>query len=187
MERFSHLVREALTHHAGKIVKQIGDAFMLVFTDPTDAVACGINIADAIAIENHFPTARIGAHHGPLLYREGDYVGTTVNIAARIVGVADRNQFLITDALRTSARMPDDTEVVTLGPPALKGISGEVVLHVVRHARPRPDRVIDPVCHMALDPESATVVASWRATDYYFCSADCAERFFADPDKALAT
>jgi YHS domain-containing protein len=40
---------------------------------------------------------------------------------------------------------------------------------------------------MALDPESAAVVANWRATDYYFCSADCAERFFAEPDKSLAT
>lgn len=69
MERFSHLVREALTQHSGKIVKQIGDEFMLVFADPTDAVACGIDIADAIAAEEHFPTARIGAHFGPLLYR----------------------------------------------------------------------------------------------------------------------
>jgi class 3 adenylate cyclase/DNA-binding transcriptional MerR regulator len=187
VERFSHLVRDALTHHAGNIVKQIGDEFMLTFPNPTDAVAYGIEIADILAAEEHFPKARIGAHHGPLLYREGDYIGTTVNIAARVAAVAERNQFLITNSLRAAARMPDDTEVVTLGPRALKGISGEVVLHVVRHAQPRPDRVVDPVCHMALAPESAAVAASWRDIEYYFCSADCAERFFADPDKALAT
>jgi adenylate cyclase len=187
VERFSHLVREALTHRAGKVVKQIGDEFMLVYADPTDAVACGIDIAEAIAAEEHFPTARIGAHHGPLLYREGDYIGTTVNIASRVAGIAERNQFLITDSLRNAARIPSDAELITIGPRAMKGISGEIVLHLVRHARPRPDRVIDPACHMALNPESAAVAASWRDTDYYFCSADCAEHFFADPDKLLAT
>lgn len=40
---------------------------------------------------------------------------------------------------------------------------------------------------MALNPESAAVAANWSGTAYYFCSADCAERFFADPDKAIAT
>jgi class 3 adenylate cyclase/YHS domain-containing protein len=187
VERFSHLVREALTDHVGKVVKQIGDEFMLIFTNPTDAIACGIDIGDAVAAEDQFPTVRIGAHHGPLLYREGDYIGITVNIAARVAGVADRKQFLITDALRDAARLPNDAELVTIGPRPLKGISGELVLHAVQHARPRPDRVIDPVCHMSLDPMTAAVVADWRDLRLHFCSADCAERFFADPEGALVT
>jgi len=38
VERFSELVREASSRRDGKLVKQIGDEFMLVFTDPSDGV-----------------------------------------------------------------------------------------------------------------------------------------------------
>jgi class 3 adenylate cyclase/YHS domain-containing protein len=187
VERFSDLVREVLARHVGKVVKQIGDEFMLIFTDPNDAVAFGIDVAGAVAVAHEFPAVRIGAHHGRLLYREGDYLGTTVNIAARVAGIAARNQFLITDALGDAARLPKEAELVSIGPRSLKGISGELVLYDVQHTRPRPDRAIDPVCHMVLDPKIAAVVASWHDADVYFCSTDCAERFFADPEKVLAT
>jgi YHS domain-containing protein len=37
LSRFSQLVRRAVNHCEGRVVKQIGDAFMLVFPDPTSA------------------------------------------------------------------------------------------------------------------------------------------------------
>ena len=47
--------------------------------------------------------------------------------------------------------------------------------------------VIDPVCGMEVQPESAAAAWEHAGTTYYFCSIGCMERFRADPDGFLAT
>jgi adenylate cyclase len=42
-----------------------------------------------------FPALHIGAHHGPVLYRDGDYVGRGVNLAARIASAAARDESVV--------------------------------------------------------------------------------------------
>ena len=189
VERFSHLVRAVLAEHTGTLVKQIGDAFMLAFADQADAIACALDIHDAIDDEAPFPAVRIGGHHGSLLYRDGDYLGTTVNIAARVAALAVRHQTLVTSELRDAAGLPlegRDLDVERVGPTALKGISTDVTLYAVRRRRTRPDRVVDPVCHMVLEATAAAAVVQWRGDELSFCSSTCAERFFADPDAYAA-
>ena len=181
VERFSALVRAAAARHRGKVVKQIGDEFMLAFTAPADAVEFGLRIDDSANEEAHFPGLRIGAHHGSMLYREGDYIGTTVNIAARVTAVASRHEFLVTEALRLEAELATDVELTSLGPHTLKGISGEVELYLTLH-HSRPGRVIDPVCHMLLDDGTAGATLEWRGNEIQFCSTGCAARFQADPE-----
>jgi adenylate cyclase len=72
-------------------VKQIGDAFMLVFIDAEEALRCALDIGRRAAKEPHFPACGLGVSCGRAMYREGDYVGTTVNVAARLVAAADRH------------------------------------------------------------------------------------------------
>jgi class 3 adenylate cyclase len=126
LDRFSGLVRHAAVRHDGKVVKQIGDAFMLVFDDAADAIACGLELRDAAADEPELPAVRIGAHTGDVLYREGDYVGTNVNIAARVAALAERDQFLITAATRTTAGESQERTYRAQGAQHLKGIAEEV-------------------------------------------------------------
>jgi len=183
VERFSDLVREAARRHAGKVVKQIGDEFMLVFADPSNGVQCGLDIGDAISVEPQFPAARVGAHHGSLLYREGDYIGTTVNIAARVTDAAGRSEFLVTSAVRENATLPSGVDAFAVGPRALKGISGEVELYRVDRGTVGSERAVDPVCQMSLDAATAAATVSWQGRDVYFCSSECAERFTANPDR----
>ena len=68
IDRFSELVREATARYSGQVVKQIGDAFMLVFPDGRLAVGCGLAVKDRAASERQFPALRIGAHTGAVLY-----------------------------------------------------------------------------------------------------------------------
>ncbi len=153
---------------------------MLAFTDATDAVRCGLDIDTAVDGEENFPAVSIGAHHGTLLCREGDYIGTTVNIAARVTAIANR-QFLISDALRRVLQTDARLEISPAGRHALKRISGEVQLYEVLGTAQSPARVVDPVCHMALDPDNAPVTVRWHDCDVHFCSTECAQRFEADP------
>src|SRR5205807_7172565 len=103
VDRFSELVRKDCARCGGRIVKQIGDAFMIVFGEPSNAVACGLAIEAAVVEESQFPAVHIGAHTGQLLYREGDYLGNTVNVAARVAAEAGAHQLLVSETLRSAA------------------------------------------------------------------------------------
>jgi adenylate cyclase len=183
IERFSDLVRLTARRHQGKIVKQIGDEFMLVFDDPARAIACGIEIGDTIRSEPRFPGVTIGAHHGAVLYREGDYIGTNVNIAARVTALARRHQMLVTEPIANAAHNLAGHELVPIGAHSLKGISEEVELFEVRRTALGVDRAIDPVCHMQLDPEDRVVTLDHDGTDVHFCSTTCADKFIASPER----
>src|SRR5262245_8783034 len=91
IERFSELVREAADRWEGRVVERIGDAFMTVFPESQSAVGCALDIERRSAEQPQFPAVRSGVHWGEVLYREGGYVGSTVNIAARLATEAVRH------------------------------------------------------------------------------------------------
>ena len=41
--------------------------------------------------------------------------------------------------------------------------------------------VLDPVCGMSVDPETATATSRFENRDYYFCSVACKTQFDANP------
>jgi class 3 adenylate cyclase/YHS domain-containing protein len=181
LDRFSTLTRRAVLSAGGRVVKQIGDEFMLVFPDAATAVRACLQIRDAAAREPSFLATRIGMHYGTVVCREGDYVGNTVNLTARITGEASSHQLLVSDTIRDSARVLGDVTFTPAGERTLKGIEPEVALY---EARPSGDRAVggtvDPVCGMTVDP-AAALPGRHDGRDYFFCSRTCADRFAADP------
>ena len=185
LERFSRLVREAVSRWEGRIVKQIGDAFMLVFPRPGAAVACAAEIDGRAAEEPQFPSVRSGTHWGQVLYREGDYLGATVNVAARLAAEAQRHQALVTAAVRREAGGLQDLEFVPVGTRRLKGLADEIELfEVVRRARgAATQRLADPVCGMELGVEEVAARLSLGGQERVFCSQECLQRFVAAPER----
>lgn len=182
VERFSEMVRDTAADCDGQVLKQIGDEFMLVFPDPERAVSFGVGIQRVAAAEPRFPALRIGAQSGSILYREGDYVGANVNLAARVTSAAERNQFLVTDAVRQTVDL-EGTRFEPVGSRALKGVSEPVELYEVRTDDGRVMRTADPVCGMELDEPSADAELAWRGRRLLFCSEGCLRRFLANPDR----
>ncbi len=185
LDRFSDLVRDAAAECDGRVLKQIGDEFMLVFPNGRAAVRCGLRVAEHVALEQHFPAVRMGAHVGPALFRDADYLGATVNLAARIVAEADRSQFLVSSAVRDDAEAMDWVRFEAIGARAVKGVSEPVALFVVATDRPLA-RQIDPVCGMELDPDIATVRLDHVGTTVCFCSSSCRDLFLEDPNRYAA-
>src|SRR3954452_1878471 len=130
---FSLTVREVCNRHGGRIVKQIGDAFMLVFDRPTDAVAFGADLQRVSNTVDDLPGLHIGAHWGTVLYREGDYYGNGVNLAARIASSTDPDQFLVSRELADAAGS-DHVQLVPLAPRQLKGVDRPVQVVEVQPA-----------------------------------------------------
>jgi class 3 adenylate cyclase/YHS domain-containing protein len=180
VERFAELVRDGAARCSGQVFKQIGDEFMLVFPDGQCAAMCGLVIQETAEVEPRFPALRMGAHVGSAIFREGDYIGTAVNTAARVAAAATRHQFLVTDAVRE--QLGDlDIDVEAFGARRLKGLSEEVELFELHRRGAKAIRVVDPVCGMELDEGSAKARLDWHEQPQLFCSERCLRRFLDDP------
>jgi adenylate cyclase len=120
------VVGEASGSHRGRPVKWLGDGVMFHFRDPEGAVSASLEMVERLPAEG-LPPAHVGIAAGPIIARDGDYFGRTVNTAARIAAYAGPGQVLVTDEVvhhdlgRT--RFEDVGEVL------LKGLSKPLTLH----------------------------------------------------------
>ena len=103
------VVKSACDGHQGRIVKTIGDEAMAVFQAADHAAEAAAEIQARISEE---PAAgsqklglRVGFHYGPALVADDDIFGDSVNLAARLVAVANRAQ-VITSAETADALSP---------------------------------------------------------------------------------
>ncbi len=187
VDRFATIVRDTVAHSLGQVVKQIGDGFMLLFPDAPSALRCGVALERRVSDEPQFPSARLGIHWGPVLYRDGDYVGTTVNLAARLTAEAEAHEVLVTRAVHDEAAGVDDVELIPVGARRLKGIPDAVELFEARPlAAGRPAKQTDPVCHMELTPAEVAARLTIGTVEHVFCSTDCLRLFAADPDRYVS-
>jgi class 3 adenylate cyclase len=89
-------MRAAAEHCGGRVVKTIGDELMCAFPDAPAAAMAAAEMQAAIS-EQHAPlTIRIGFDCGPVIEEADDLFGDTVNVAARITGLAQPRQILAT-------------------------------------------------------------------------------------------
>jgi class 3 adenylate cyclase/YHS domain-containing protein len=185
VNRFSEIVRSAAVSHRGQVIKQIGDAFMLVFPRARDAVGCAMAIDEAVSAEPAFPAVRMGAHTGSALYREGDYIGAVVNLAARVAAAADRHQLLITGAVRDQLGDGGEHQVIPMGARRLKGVADDVELFEVRSSLGEQKEIADPVCGMELKSDLVVAQLVWEDREYRFCSQKCLQRFSGAPERYI--
>ena len=97
VRRFEELSHDIVTGARGRVVKMIGDEVMFVVDNVADAARIGLALADAYADDDLLSDVRVGLACGPVLLRDGDYFGPTVNLAHRIVNIANPGTVLMSD------------------------------------------------------------------------------------------
>lgn len=178
LDRFSTFVRAGTNRHTGQIVKQIGDGFMIVFNSVSDAVGFALELETATMREPQFPACRTGVHWGEALYRDGDYIGAAVNLAARVAASAARHQILITGAARREVGEMAQIVMRPLGATPLKGVTDAVEIFAVHPAASQDvAKVVDPVCGMELGAGEAAASITMGGKEFSFCSQMCLRRF----------
>lgn len=101
------VMSDCVAKEGGQVVKTIGDALMASFDSAPQALAAAMQIRRQIAALPPPPgpaaqmraRVRVGLHVGPALFDHDDYFGDTVNLAARIAGLASPGQILTTGDL----------------------------------------------------------------------------------------
>jgi adenylate cyclase len=86
-----------------RLVKVLGDGAMLVCADADPLVRSMLDLVDAAAAEGYLPPVHAGVAHGPALHSAGDWLGRTVNVAARLCAAAPPGAVLVTPQVRTAA------------------------------------------------------------------------------------
>ena len=109
--------------HEARIVKLLGDGVMLYGDDPTQLVKAAVALVHVLPDEG-LPPAHAGVHAGPLIERDGDFFGRTVNVAARIADKASPGEVLISESVLAGA--PSDMRLTELPTPELRGVQEPV-------------------------------------------------------------
>lgn len=139
LKTFETLVKPQIKQFSGSIVKSIGDALLLTFHSPTDAMLCAQRMHDRLvwfAEQNPQHEAiviRTAAHLGEVRLYRNDVFGEAVNLAARIETVTPAGEIYLSAAVYLAM---NKTEVQV--EPALQftpdGFSHEIQLYKVRKA-----------------------------------------------------
>ena len=94
--------RSAVERYGGTVVKTTGDGVFAVFADPRQALPAAVDLQRDIAAAGSSSgvplRVRCGVHVGEATERGGDYFGTDVNRAARIMNAAYGGQVLLSSA-----------------------------------------------------------------------------------------
>lgn len=182
---FCETVREIAPAYAAQPIKEIGDALMLRGDDPGQAIRLGLHVVNEIGGRHYWPTVRVGMHTGPAAERNGDWFGTTVNVAARVSGIAGGGEVLLTDATRQAAGGLSGVELREHGRHRLKNVGEPLLLHAALRSGEQSTEglPIDPVCRMAVDPAQAAGTLAYAGAEYTFCSLDCVQRFAGAPGR----
>lgn len=128
-----HVVRS----HSGAVIKTMGDAVMAAFPTGDDGIGAAIAMMTAMQKvadgRDDDVGLKVGLHAGPALAINAgqnlDYFGQTVNIAARVQGLADAGEICVTSALNDNQSTTDQLRMSGYSGQAelarLKGVSGE--------------------------------------------------------------
>jgi adenylate cyclase len=178
MTRVDSAVRGVALQHGGKVVKQIGDALMLAFRDSADAVRFAAELEQAVRGDESMPGLRIGMHCGPAIYRGGDYLGTTVNLASRVTSTATAGETVLTEPVAQKVEAVSPVEPV--GVRMLRGAEQPMKLYRLRHRQEKRD----PACGRIVEAPPAARLRQGE-DELWFCSEQCLRDFLASAQEAV--
>ncbi|OBK18494.1 adenylate/guanylate cyclase domain-containing protein [Mycobacterium asiaticum] len=127
LERHNKLISKQVDDHGGHVVKTQGDGFMIAFPDPRKAVLCSIAVQRALQADPlrfNDIRVRIGVHMGSSVRRGDDLFGRNVAIAARVAGLADGGEILVSEPVRDAIQTTPEIVLETPRDVELKGIRG---------------------------------------------------------------
>jgi adenylate cyclase len=170
---FRAAVRDICSRRGVRIAKWLGDGAMLVSVETTPVIAAALELLHR---SDDKPVAvRCGITTGPVILLEGDdYIGHSVNVAARLCDLAHGNEILAIPEMVD--HLPAWSAVTDMRRVALRGL--EHPIEVVRLGLRAVGLAasVDPVCGIPLDPSTAAAITedgeSGRAL---LCSDSCLE------------
>jgi adenylate cyclase len=144
VDQFERLAYDVVVAGGGRVVKMIGDEVMFLVDDPVCAAEIALGLADASRDAAGLSDVRVGMALGPVVEREGDAFGATVNLASRATAIAYPGTVVVSPELRELLEDRPELAFRSMRPRYLKNI-GRVSLSVLRHAEDAPSSIREAI------------------------------------------
>src|ERR1700746_4071887 len=118
------VLRKAIEAHGGWLFKHTGDGVCAAFGSPKAAVDAAVAAQQALELP-----VRMGIATGEAELRDGDYFGTVLNRAARVMAAGHGGQILLADS---TAGLLSGVDLLDLGPRRLRDVPIPVGVFQVR-------------------------------------------------------
>lgn len=181
---FRAAVRDICSRRAVRIAKWSGDGAMLVSVETTPIVCAALELQ--FRSINRPVAVRCGMTTGSVILLEGDdYIGHSVNIAARLCDVAASDEVLT--SIDMIPFLPPWAAVIESRELMLRGLSHPVEVAVLGLAAAGADGVADPVCGIPLTHDIAACVHGGGDEPHVLlCSESCRETWLSRPRQSPA-
>jgi hypothetical protein len=124
--KHDEVLRDAIESHDGLLFSHTGDGVVAAFASPRSGVDAAVMAQLALELP-----VRMGIATGEAELRDGDYFGTVLNRAARVMAAGHGGQILVADS---TAGLLSGIDLLDLGPRRLRDVPMSVCLFQVRAA-----------------------------------------------------
>ncbi len=181
LTRYEQMAHAALQPGA-RLLERVGDEVLIVAYEVTSVVQTAVALRAAADQEPLFPTLRSGIHAGTAVEDGARYVGSTLNLTARVAAYARGGEILCTERVTALAPSPAGITYQQRGVVRFKNIQEPVALfEVLTEHQGARGIAIDPVCRMQVARDAAPARLPYGEQTYYFCSFECARTFAERP------
>ncbi len=131
---FEDRVSEVIATNGGRLIKLLGDGAMFVTGNPITACRLGLALVESFGGTTEQPPVRVGITWGDVLPLGGDYYGAVVNLAARVMALAEPGTVLVSASLRHATEAADGIAFLAREAQLAKGIDEPVLAFALARA-----------------------------------------------------
>jgi adenylate cyclase len=186
---FRALLRDICSRRGVRIAKWLGDGVMLVCVDTRPLLETILelhHIVTEVSGPVETVSIRSGITSGNVILMEGDdYIGHSVNVAARLCDLASAGEALADPSVMD--HLPSWGVALELNEVTLRGVEKPVPASSIRMAKAGEDGSRDPICGLPLSHDTAEEIAhDVQGSVVLFCSPGCLDTWRRRPTRAAS-
>src|ERR1700756_3563821 len=142
----SDLIEPKVAEFSGRLIRSMGDGFLVEFDSAADAVSCALEIQRELARREAEADAdrrirlRIGINTGDVIVDDRDIYGNSVNIAARLEGLAEPGETYVTRGVRDHLEGHPGLSFEDKGERRVKNIKNPIRVYCVKSFKEQQKR-----------------------------------------------